>query len=48
MFENLLLVINNEKLASFQANLEQMMNNYYDAVDNAEKKRVRDGAKNKF
>jgi len=48
MFENLLLVINNEKLAGFQANLEQMMNNYYAAVDNAEKKKVRDNAKNKF
>ena len=48
MFENLLLVINNEKLALFQENMFQMMEKYYEIVDNSERKRIRDKARQRF
>ena len=48
IFKNLLIVINNEKLAAFQENMQEMMRKYYDTVDTAEKKKVRDMARQKF
>ena len=45
MFANMLLVINNEKYDNFVAALPEMMDSYYENVDNAERKRVREGSK---
>jgi len=47
-FQNLLIVVNVEKMAAFQANIPEMMTNYYTNVDLADKKRAREQAKNKF
>lgn len=46
MFTNLLLVINNEKFDTFTNNLPEMMERYYETMDNNEKKRVKEQAKN--
>ncbi len=48
IFSNLLIVVNNEKLAQFSDNMEEMMRRYYENVDSAERKKVRDMAKQKF
>jgi len=48
MFANLLIVVNNDKLESFQSQLPNMMDSYYEVVDASEKRRVRESSKNKW
>lgn len=48
MFSNLLIVLNNEKVDAFANNMAEIMDNYYKAVDEQERKKVRDQALNKF
>ena len=43
-----MLVINNEKLEAVQQKLPTLMQEYYEQVDNMEKKRLRDHARQKF
>ena len=47
-FVNLLMVIHSDKFAAFEQNLPEMMTKYYEMVDIAENKRIREQAKNKF
>lgn len=48
MFTNLLLVMNPDKVEAFKDDVEDMMKRYYDSVDSAEERRLRDIAKQKF
>ena len=45
MFSNLLIVINDEKAQMVQQKLPALMEEYYEAVDTIEKKRIREQAK---
>ena len=45
MFSNLLLVINDEKVQAVQQKLPTLMDEYYEAVDAIERKRIREHAK---
>lgn len=48
MFANLLIVLNNEKVDAFANNMTDLMDNYYRAVDEQERKKTRDQALQKF
>ena len=48
MFTNLLIVINNEKYETFVGQLPELMQTHYETVDAAEKKRIREGSKQKW
>lgn len=48
MFTNLLIVINNEKYEAFVGQLPELMQTHYETVDTAEKKRIREGSKQKW
>jgi len=48
MFQNLFLIVNQEKADAFAATLPTLMEKYYEATDAIEKRRVRDQAKQKF
>jgi hypothetical protein len=48
MFVNMLLVVQNEKVAAFRDSMITLMVRYYEGVDNADIKRIREAAKNKF
>lgn len=48
MFRNVLLVISDDKLSSFKDGMEAMMTRYYENMDAAESRRIRDKAKQKF
>ena len=48
MFSNLLMVVHREKYDQVVEALPNLMDKYYEAIDNMEAKRVREAAKNKF
>ena len=45
MFVNILLVIQNDKVAAFRESMLTLMDRYYEGVDLAEMKRIREFAK---